>query len=67
MTLNQLEQWVKEAKKLGVTGDMELKIYHKDSKTMSGVIQPIKSLEFRSVQVYDSDSSEYRNKYVLIK
>lgn len=67
MTLYQLEICVKEAKKLGVTGDIELKVYHPEASSMVGVIAPVKDLEFRSVQCYNSDESEYRNKYILIK
>jgi hypothetical protein len=67
MTLSQLEVWIKEAKRLGITGDIELKVHHPEASNMTGVVAPVKDLEFRSVQCYNSDASEYRNKYILIK
>jgi hypothetical protein len=67
MTISELILEIEKARKSGATDSTVVKVYREDARVMSGVIQPVESIEFRSVQCYESDGTEFRNKYFLIR
>ena len=61
--ISELEQILKSAKEAGC---QKVKIFNKDSSSMSGMIADCGSYQIRAVQQYGVNGDDSRNKFLLL-